>query len=108
MNNAPPLPSARPQPDTVPRRWYGTTDGSIALWKTSVNAKPAPATAKATAKVTMPTSACPGTASQSSRIAGTITAMKAPIHGLRRPTLSAIAPRNGATAAVTRPAKPLM
>ena len=45
MMSAPPLPSASPQPDTVPRRWYGTTLGSIALWKTSVNANPVPATA---------------------------------------------------------------
>ena len=80
----------------------------MALWNTSVNAKPVPATASATASVTMPTFACPGTASQSSRMAGTIKAMKAAIHGLRRPTLSAMAPRKGAAQAVTTPAKPVM
>ena len=94
MKSAPPLPSARPQPDTVPRRWYGTTDGSMALWNTSVKANPVPATASATARVRMPKPAWPGTAIHSSRMAGTIIAMNAAIHGLRRPTLSAMAPRN--------------
>ena len=108
MIKAPPLPSASPQPDTVPKRGYGTTEGSMALWKTSVKAKPVPATASATARVTMPQPACPGTASHNSRMAGTIIAMKQAIHGLRRPTLSATAPRNGARQAVTSPAKPLM
>ena len=108
MISVPPLPRLSASPDKLPSRLYGTIEGNIALWKTSVNAKPVPAIARAIATVTTPRISWPGTAYQRRRIAGIIMITDAAIHGLRRPTLSAIAPRNGARLAVIRPAKPVI
>lgn len=99
-----PLPSAKASPDNPPRRARGATEDSIAAWNTFENSK----TTLLSTSIAATMKICVGvelrTPNQVPAKLSTIRPAKNASHGLRRPPLSAMAPRNGAKTAPMRPA----
>ena len=77
----------------------------MALLKTAANS--IPNTASATAKMTKPRFAMPGTANHKSRQPAMPSTENTAIHGLRGPDASAIAPSTGEERAISRPPMPV-
>lgn len=93
-----------PKPDSVPIRAEETSEGSMALLKTTANSMAIAAHATATMIGTGSTAPCPGTANQRHAAAAMNIIENSASHGLRRPVWSAMEPMTGDTSAITSPA----